>query len=149
MQLCLSAVVGAGCADEGPWVGPAPAPSVTLPPDSRPIGAVRLLTEPAGPHVRDYAIVTGVLGVNAKRCVTLQGGDDKKYVLIAPRGSRVLADGESFDLVGMGQFRLGDKVRGGGGWYDNMRRATMPDYLKPCVPSIGPANFVSIYSMDS
>lgn len=100
-----------------------------------------LLTEPnpAGPSFA--ALVGGVLRVDKAGCFALD-----EFALIAPAGSTVVDDGAAVELTGMGRFAIGDKVRGGGGYIEDLERKRVPVALRPCLPAHGPGNYISIYA---
>jgi hypothetical protein len=67
--------------------------------------ATRLLLSDGDPGNSRTALVQGQLGIDAQGCVTLG-----RYVVIAPRDSRLKVDGQTLVLTGLGEFRLGDEV---------------------------------------
>lgn len=101
-----------------------------------------LVTEPRPSEGGMDAIVSGVLGVNDQGCLTIDGGD-APHVLIAPYGSTAVDD-ETVDLVGLGRFRVGDSVRGAGGWLDVPAGQSAPAFVGPCLPADGPKRFATI-----
>ncbi len=59
--------------------------------------------------------VGGTLGVNAAGCVVLYGRNRQAGALLsAPFGSSIAADGGGVELEGIGSYRFGEQVRGGG-----------------------------------
>ena len=81
-------------------------------------------------------------------CVTLEAVPGESYVLLAPYGSEVTGDGRTFELTGMGTFRVGDRIRGGGGYADGVRRRDVPDRFAQCLPEMGSINWVTIRAID-
>ena len=87
----------------------------------------RLLT--LDPSVKGHmeAIAGGRLGVNDAGCFTVN-----HRVLVGPAGSDIHEGGEGVTLNGIGSFKLGDEVRGGGGYIERPL-GEVPDQ-KPCFP---------------
>lgn len=134
----------AGCDDGGGDEGTAgvPAASVTMTP--HPSGRPVLVALPSPQQGGRLAIVGGVLGISPQGCVVLHD----KYVVIAPYGSAVVEDGKTFELTGMGRFKVGDRVQGAGGYASDIPRDQVSDLVKPCLPE-NAGNSVTIRSLDS
>ncbi len=144
LALVLGACDGGGEDDRAGSVPTAAAPT----PTPRPAGWPNLITQ-SSPTVGGLdAIVGGVLRVNREGCVTLEPAPGESYVLLAPYGSEVTGDGRTFELAGMGTFRVGDRVRGAGGYADGVPRRNVPDRFQPCLPEKGSINWVSIRAID-
>lgn len=99
-----------------------------------------LLTEPNPGGPRFAALVGGTLRIDKAGCFALD-----EFAVIAPAGSTVVDDGAAVELTGMGRFAIGDNIRGGGGYIEDLERKRVPDALRPCLPAHGPGNYISIY----
>lgn len=70
----------------------------------------------------------GTLGVNGANCFTL---DD--MVIVADRGSRVLADGSGISLSDGASIKVGDEIQAGGGQVHDMRASRGIEGWKDCL----------------
>ncbi|GAB3762743.1 hypothetical protein GCM10028864_54350 [Microlunatus parietis] len=73
------------------------------------------------------ALVGGPLGVDAAGCVTV---GTERYVLVAPPGSRLVADGTAVEMPGYGVFALGSVLKAGGGVHEDI--SDPPEHWKGC-----------------
>lgn len=89
--------------------------------------ATRLLLSDSDPGSSRTARVQGRLGIDAQGCVTLG-----RYVMIAPRDSRLKVDGQTVVLTGLGEFRLGDEVSATGGLAGQADRSKSSDQYQGC-----------------
>lgn len=129
-----------GCGDEAVTEAGAGSRAESSTPSTQPAGRTILVTQPEPQSGGMDAIVQGVLGINSQGCVVI----DDTFVMIAPYGSTVIDDGRTFELTGMGRFRVGEQVRGAGGYLENTEPDQVPDFLKHCFPQRGTANYVTI-----
>lgn len=77
-----------------------------------------------GPH--QEALVGGPLGVDAAGCVTVAG----RYLLVAPPGSRLVAEGTAVEMPGYGVIALGATLKATGGVHEDV--VDPPDHWKGC-----------------
>jgi len=129
-----------GCGDDGESEISAESPRDSFTPRTQHADGPILLTQPTPQGGGMDAIVQGVLGINAQGCVVI----DDKFVVIAPYGSKDVGDGRTFELTGMGRFRVGETVRGAGGYLEKAEPGEVPSFVRKCFPETGTANYVSI-----
>lgn len=82
-------------------------------------GSVAVLQRPpSGPSVSAAAIVAGTLAVLDGGCLGFRDDDGTQTAVVWPSGTTALADGVGVAVPGMGAYRVGDAVEGGGGYGD-------------------------------
>jgi hypothetical protein len=90
--------------------------------------ATRLLLSDGDPGASRTAHVQGRLGIDAQGCVTLG-----RYVVIAPRDSRLKVDGQTLVLTRLGEFHLGEEVSATGSLVQTGRSKTkISDEYRGC-----------------
>lgn len=62
------------------------------------------------------AIVAGTLAVLDGGCLGFRGEDGSQLAVVWPSGTTALPDAVGVDVPGMGAYRLGEAVEGGGGY---------------------------------
>lgn len=122
----LVILVAAACTSNSP---PEPTPSPSSPSGLPPSGirATKLIVALPREGPNQEALVGGPLGVDAAGCVTV-GGDD--YILIAPPGSKLVADGTAVEMPGYGVIALGDVLEASGGVHEDV--TDPPEHWKGC-----------------
>ena len=76
-----------------------------------------MLASPTQPEVFMLAAIDGRLTRTAEGLLAV-GRENDQTVLRFPYGTELADDGQSVDVPGLGAVRLGDAIRGGGGYAD-------------------------------
>ena len=80
-------------------------------------GDTILLVADSEPEAVMEAVVEGTLTLTADGCFAIESGD-VVHPLQFPFGTRLASDGRSAVVPGLGTVRVGDAIRGGGGYVE-------------------------------